>query len=132
MVIQNALYLKAMNVSLIPPFMMRMAGIDIDECPKFLAKTPTIKHHSMYFPTQDLRLPLKLHGTISYVPVRIPNEDEMMSIETVLELTPKVDNWNPHDDCYEQQEKSMLTFGGELKERQPRKLSQRCRVNQDV
>ena len=44
----------------------------------------------------------------------------MMLIETVLELTPKVDNWDPHDDCYKQQEKSMLTFGGELKEKQPR------------
>ena len=52
----------------------------------------------------------------------MPNDDEMMSIETVLKLTPKVNRWDPHDDCYEQQEESMLTFSGELKERQQRKF----------
>ena len=65
MVIQNALYLRAMNISLIPPFMMRMAGIEVNECPKFLAKEPTIEHHSVYFPEEKKRFPLKLHGTIS-------------------------------------------------------------------
>ena len=122
MVIRNVLYLRAMNVSLIPPFMMRMAGVEVNECPKFLAKALTIEHHSMYFPEEDKRFPLKLHGTISYIPVRMPNNDEIISIETVLELTPKVNKWDPHDDCYEQQEESMLTFSGELKERQQRKF----------
>ena len=50
MVIRNALYLKAMTVNLIPPFMMKIAGIEINKCPKFLAKQPTIEHHSIYFP----------------------------------------------------------------------------------
>ena len=83
-----------MNVSLIPPFMMRMAGVKVNECPKFLAKAPTIEHHSMYFPEEDIRFPLKLHGTISYILVRMPNDDEIVSIETVLELTPKVNKWD--------------------------------------
>ena len=42
MVIRNALYLKQMDTTLIPPFMMRLADIQINECPKFLAKEP---HH---------------------------------------------------------------------------------------
>ena len=115
MVIRNALYLRAMNVSLIPPFMMQMAGIEVNECPKFLAKAPTIEQ-------QDKSLPLKLHGTISYVPVQMSIDDELISFETVLELTPKINKWDPHNDCYEQQEESMLTFSGELKERQQRKF----------
>ena len=122
MVIRNALYLRAMTFSLIPPFMMRMAGIEVNECPKFLAKAPTIEHHSVYFPEEDKRFPLKLHGMISYIPVYMPIYNEMISIEAVLELTPKVNKWDPHDDCYEQQEESMLTFSSELKERQQRKF----------
>ena len=122
MVISNALYLRAMNVSLIPPFMMRMAGIEVNERPKFLAKAPTIKHHSMYFPEEDKRFPSKLHGMILYILVHMPSNDEIVSIETVLELTPKVNKWDPHNDYYEQQEESMLTSSGELKERQQRKF----------
>ena len=37
MVICNVLYFKNMEVNLIPPFMMRLAGIEVNECPKFLA-----------------------------------------------------------------------------------------------
>ena len=111
-----------MNVSLIPPFIMRMAGIKVNECPKFLAIAPTIEHHSVYFPEEDKRFPLKLHGTISYILVCMPIDDELISIEKVLELTSKVNKREPHDDCYEQQEESMLTFSGELKERKQRKF----------
>ena len=44
MIIRNALYMKEMKVHLIPPFMMRLADIEVDECPKFLAKNPSIKN----------------------------------------------------------------------------------------
>ena len=50
MVIHNALYFKNMDVNLIPPFMMRLAGLEVNECPKFLAPNPTIENHSIYFP----------------------------------------------------------------------------------
>ena len=58
MIIRNALYLKEMTVALIPPFMMRLTDIQIDECPKFLDRKPTIKNHSVYFPKDDIRIPL--------------------------------------------------------------------------
>ena len=56
LVIHNALYLKNMEVNLIPPMMMRIAGLEVDECPKFLAKRPTENNHSIFFPTSDLRI----------------------------------------------------------------------------
>ena len=46
-IIRNALYVKRMQVALIPPFMMRMAGIEVDECPKFLSTKPSITNHSI-------------------------------------------------------------------------------------
>ena len=48
LVIHNALYLKSMEVNLIPPIMMRMAGLEVDECSKFLAKEPSDRNHSIY------------------------------------------------------------------------------------
>ena len=116
MIIRNGLYLKQMDVCLIPPFMMRMAGLTIDECPKFLAKTPSITNHSVYFPDHELRLPLKLHGIISYLPVRMPSNEELNETEHVLELTPMANNWDPHNEEYSIQEDAMTDFSGEIKE----------------
>ena len=100
MIIHNALYLEEIKVHLIPPFMMRLSDIEVDECPKFLAKNPNIKNHSVYFRQHDLRLPLQIHAIILYLPVRASNETELLEIEIELEITPNVPNWNPHDQAY--------------------------------
>lgn len=70
----------------------------------------------MYFRRHDLRLPLQIYGIISFLPVRTPNETELLEIEIELEITPNVPYWNPHDQVYQDQEESMLTFQGEVKE----------------
>ena len=56
LVIRNVLYLKRTDATLIPLFIMRASGVEINECPKLLAKKPTIKYHSIYVPEEDLRL----------------------------------------------------------------------------
>lgn len=105
-----------MKVHRIPPFMMRLAGIEVDECPKFLARSPKITNHSLYFEEHDLRLPLQIYGIISYLPVPSPTEEDLMNPQVELELTPDVQDWNPHDQVYQDQEDSMLTFNENLKE----------------
>ena len=123
LMLRNALYFPKMDISLIPPFMMRLAGVDLNECPKFLAKSPSIEHHSLYFPDFDIRIPLHLHGVISYLQVRSPSQVEFTTCpEPVLELTPQLQQWDPHNDQFEQQESSMLNFRGELKEAGPRQF----------
>ena len=62
LVICNALYFKNMDTNLIPSFIMRLAGLEIDECPKFLSRQPKESNHSMYFPTQDIRIPFQIEG----------------------------------------------------------------------
>ena len=62
MILYNALDVSSLDCSLINPFMMRLAGIVVDKCPKFLADIPSIVHHSLYFPDQDLRIPLAFAG----------------------------------------------------------------------
>ena len=41
LVIYNALHMKSMD-NLIPPFMLRQSGLEVNECPKFLAKKPVL------------------------------------------------------------------------------------------
>lgn len=67
-IICKALYFQNMDVNLLPLFMMRLAGVEVDECPKFLSKEPTESNHSMYFPQEDIRILFQIEGIISYLP----------------------------------------------------------------
>ena len=71
-VIKNALHVPSMSYNLIPPFMMRLAGIEVKECPKFLSESPNKKDHSIYFRDESIRIPLQLKNTILFIPTRVP------------------------------------------------------------
>ena len=45
MVIRNVLHLKEMKHNLLSSFMMRLAGLEVNEQPKFMTRNPTTKHH---------------------------------------------------------------------------------------
>ena len=116
LVIYNALYFRNMEVNLIPPFMMRLAGLQVDECPKFLAIKPTVETHSLYFPAEDLRFPFQIEGIVSYLPTRKPDDDEIEKYRgAYLLLTPNSGTWNPHSSTYRDQEHGMLDYRGEIK-----------------
>ena len=73
-----------MEHNLLPPIMMRLNGLLLDECPKFLCPNPTIENHSIFFPTENNRLPLDLHGKTSYISTRRP---KVLAGEYVLGFT---------------------------------------------
>ena len=100
MVLNNALHVPSLDCSLTNPFIMRLAGIVIDECPKFLAEVPSIAYHSLYFSEHDLRIPLALDGIVSYFPCRMPRGEELIDPSNFLALTPSGEKWNPHDVTY--------------------------------
>ena len=45
---------------------------------------------------------------------------DMEENDGILELTPNVDNWNPHDHVFQDHEEAMVDFGGKIKVSQPR------------
>ena len=51
LIINNMLYIRDMEHNLLPPIMMRLNGLLLDELPKFLCPNPTIETHSIFFPT---------------------------------------------------------------------------------
>jgi hypothetical protein len=115
LVLHNALYIPEMTMHLIPPFIMRLAGLLVDECPKFLANNASIKNHSLFFPDHDIRIPLHLRGIVSYFPCRRPTKEELNdgSLLTV-NLTPETPEWNPHDEVYGALEAAMVDYKGEI------------------
>ena len=117
-IIYNALHIKSMEHNLIPPFMMRLAGVIVDECPKFMCRKPTVENHAIYFPGNEwdqksLRIPLQIHGTISYFPTRLPHRQELDDCQS-YDLTPNSPDWNPHKEDYSSMEHRMLNYRGEI------------------
>lgn len=114
LIIYNALYFEEMECNLLPPFMCRLAGVEINECPKILSKNPTEENHSIYFPKIDFRIPMQLFGIISYIPTRAPTSGEWNN-NVRMNLTPASNEWDPHDDTYANQEHGMLDYNGKIR-----------------
>ena len=124
LIIHNALHMTSMEHNLIPPFVIRLAGAQVNEEPKCLAHTPTVDHHSISWSSNnydsvDLRIPLQLHGTISYLPTRIPTTSEINDGLHYF-LSPNRPDWDPHTEIYASQEHGMLDQYGEMRRQRQR------------
>lgn len=114
LVCHNALYVPALSNNLIPPFLMREAGIVVNDTPKIHVPCPSIHDHSIYFADVDIRIPLSLWGVFSYFNTRMPTLDELNGCDQVLTLTPISNTWDPHNSTYAHNEANMLDWEGNL------------------
>ena len=62
LLVRNALYIPTMENNLIPPFVMRYGGVQVNDKPKIQCDFPTVEDHSLSFPDSNVRIPLQLHG----------------------------------------------------------------------
>ena len=77
LILNQALYFgEDMPNSLFNPNQIRANGVIVDDCPTHLSphKSST---HSIFFPDQYVRLPLELHGIISYLSILKPMQLEI-------------------------------------------------------
>ena len=114
MIVRNTLYSKKIGYHLIAPFIIILAGVEGNKQPKFMNQQPTTKHHSVFFPNDNICLPLSIKGILSYLPTRKPILAEYNKIETQLELTPPFTEWNPHKPSYGISENCMLDYDGNI------------------
>ena len=117
LLINNTLYITEMEQNLLPPIMMRLNGVMVDECPKFLCVKPTIENHSIFLPTENFRIPLQIHGTTSYIPTRSPDGMKEVNAHQNLQLTSENPEWDPSSTIYEEQENDMTNWNGEMRTR---------------
>jgi hypothetical protein len=129
-----------MKHNLLLPFIMRQAGITVDDTPKIHVDEPTTADHSItfpetgfripmslwgifsYFPTfpeTGFRIPMSLWGIFSYFPTSKPTATTMQESEEVYLLTP-CSQFNPHDDAFAANEESTLDWEGNIVERKHR------------
>lgn len=112
LIIRNALYFKEMEINLILPFIIQLAGLTVNEEPKFMVTNPTLHHHSIKFPSKESIFPLSITG-IFYLSTRKPSTLEMdMCDDYRIEIKPPFSNWNPYTPGYGQQEHILLNHDG--------------------
>jgi hypothetical protein len=105
-----------MEHNLVPPFLLREAGLKVNDIPKIHVKDPDVSHHLIYFDDADLRIPLGLWGVFFYFPSRRPTTKELQSDDNeVLLLTPN-GSWDPHSDVYAHNEENMTDWQGNISE----------------
>ena len=120
LVVMNAISVPSMDHNLIPPFIMREAGIDVKSTPKIHVEDPCVEDHSICLKEENLRIPLKLNGIFSYFPSHKPS-DSMLNDESinVLLLTSE-GPWNPHSDVCSRNEDGMLDYEGNMVDKKER------------
>ena len=132
LVMRNALHVKAMNNNLIPPFILREAGITVNDVPKIQVNDPTVEDHALVFKDGELRIPLSLWGMFSYFPSRKPTLEQVRQCEDVYILTPDSDQWDPHTDVYARNEENMVDWEGNMIEKQHRRQILLSDVPEDI
>ena len=113
LVISNALYMKRMEGILIPSFMIRLTGHEVDEFPKSMCKQPTTKYHAITISDPELIIPLPLKGITSYISTKKSTVEEYNTCK-YIDITPNTSDWNPHDIDYVDQESYMIDYRAKL------------------
>jgi hypothetical protein len=130
LLVMNALYVPANENNLTPPFLMREAGIVVNDVPKIHMDNPQVEDHSLYFKEKDLRIPMSLDGIFSYFPTDKPTVKDIEECENILYLTPE-STWDPHTDVYARNEANMVDHEGNMKEKKHRMKIMLSEVTED-
>ena len=78
--------------TLLLPNQMGSHGIAVDNVPRHLSIDGK-SSHSIYVPAEDVRLPLLLHGCISYLPTRYPTDYELENYKWLILSSDSM--WDP-------------------------------------
>lgn len=118
LVFQNALYIPSMKHHLIPPFVLREAGLEVNETPKRQAIEVTENNHTIYDPETKMRIHMSLNGIFSSFDCRKMTTAEMETWreEQVVQASPGGNVWNPYDPSYAEEEASCLNHRGEVRQ----------------
>jgi hypothetical protein len=99
--VQSLYFGDKLENTLLCPNQMRSHGIEVDDVPRHLSIDGK-SSHSIYIPAEDVRLPLLLHGCISYLPTRYPTDYELENCKWLILTSDAV--WDPYSDDFAYEE----------------------------
>lgn len=129
---RNVLSVPSIEYNLVPPFIMREAGLIVNDTAKIHRENPTIDDHTIIIPKENnLHIPLQLNGIFSFFHTRCPTEDEIGHCENIIFLTPDSESWDPYSSHYAENEASMLDWEGNMMEERFR-VNKKAKVDDDL
>ncbi len=110
-----------MECHLIPPFILRDAGLLVNDTPKIQSPEPDEDTHVIFDPETKMRIHLGLNGIFSYFNCRSIAADEMKNWRKykVVESTPLGMRWDPYNPVYQEEEEAMLDGRGKILDKTP-------------
>ena len=87
-ILKKTLYVPSMDINLINPFIVREAGVVINDKPKIHVCDPSLDDHAIIFVKDNMRIPLKLNGTFSYFETTTPSPEQVQECEDVFLIMP--------------------------------------------
>jgi hypothetical protein len=122
-IVRNALYVPSMTHNLITPFILREAGLVVNDVPRIHCGDGVTRESHCIIADSGLRIPLFLRGVFSYFRTRALTTDEQLECDAMeyVMLTPDSDHWDPYCDSYSQNEESFLDFRGDLVYPEPKR-----------
>ena len=79
-----------MDHNLIPPFILREAGLTANDTAMIHLNKPSIDDHSINPPNSDLRIRIHLHDTLSCFSTQMKTPDEILDPDyQVVDITPE-------------------------------------------
>ena len=115
LIVRNALYVESMEENLVPPFILREAGLIVNECPKQHRPfgEATEDDHTIQHRGSGLKIAMKIRSTFSYFDTRKPTKDDF-DVGIPILLTPESAEWDPYDQSFEEKEISLMNWKGEI------------------
>ena len=117
LIFKNALHVPSLEHNLIPPFILREAGIKVNDTAKIHKSEPSNEDHSIIIEDESLTIPLQLNGIFSYFHSRCPTIDEINHSPSII-MTPDSITWDPYSDHFAINEESMLDHEGKMMDRE--------------
>ena len=114
---KNVLYVESMDDNLVPPFILREAGLDVRDKPKIHCPIDelTEEDHTIQDKDSGLLIPLRLRSTFSIFKTRKPTEEELDGSGIPVMLTPNASEWMPYCTSYAENEDALINKKGELR-----------------
>ena len=115
LVARNVLYIEDMDDNLIPPFILRLAGIKVSEIAKIHCEPELLTEdtHTIQDLESGLFIPLHLRSTFSYFYSRKPDNNDLCDGIPII-ITPEGEEWKPYCPSYAENEESLMNSKGEL------------------
>ena len=110
-VLRNVLYIKSMDDNLIPPFILREAGLTVNDKVKIHCQEGTVaeEDHTIQECETALFITMQLKSIFSSFPSRKPNIDDLDN-GLVVSMTPEGLTWDAYDQNFADNKRSMTNW----------------------